>query len=111
MESGTITAETVNLTNNELHEFAVGIMAGTHVASWLIPSQDASVLTSVFMPFTFMDEIALKNFSAKFAHVVGRPSDRMGSSINGYPIHLGMTGITQADANKIMEKIKLLETI
>jgi len=110
-ESGKIDGKSVPLTEEQIRDIAIGAVAGSHFISWQLPERDMNLLQSIFMPFIFMDEIDLKEFTATFAHVVGLPGDRIGMAINGYPIHSGMQGVTQTDAEKIIAKIKLVESI
>lgn len=114
IKSGSFTAEPryVPKTDEEIREIAMGIHKNSIFISWQIAEHDAGLLTSIFMPLVFLDDITRKEMMRDGIDVLySYMSEAVGGSINGYPMFFGFGMLNRADNQRVVDKLNQIREL
>jgi hypothetical protein len=104
------TSEYVRKTNQEIRELALGMRSGTVFGSWMLRDYEKDLLTNVFMPLIFMNDIQHKAIVRdNIAHFYGYLKDAAPRAINGLPIFYSMFMINAEDCLRLKAAGEALE--
>ena len=97
------------MTPEEIKELATDTFKEKVFFSTMLREIDKHLLTSIFMPVMFMDNIQIKQLEKD--EVVGFYEyfeKALPRSINGYPMFMSMKSITKDDLEKVQELVEKL---
>lgn len=101
------------LTDEEVKEFALGIIQGTIFTEAMVRPQDRSLLGMIFMPLMFSElspEVrgAMEKSPPGICYARMNSRNMAGRSINGYPIFWSCAFLSRADTDRVQDKYEQL---
>lgn len=94
-----------SLTDDEVNQLAKRLYRNEIFPSWWIREHDAHLITSIFMPLVFVDEITRKQWVADgIAHFYGEYGNGPNMGVNGYPIFFSFGILNNEDAKRVNDK-------
>lgn len=98
----------VRKTKDEIRQLALDNMAGQVFGTWQMRESDLSVIRSVFLPLSFINDFIMKGWERdEIMHFYGHLKDSFNRSINGMPCFHSFYVINQSDLER-MRKIQTL---
>lgn len=114
ISSGSFSDESqyVPKTDAEIKDIAMGIHKNSIFISWQIAECDSGLLSSIFMPLVFLDDVTRKEMMRDGVDTLyANMSDAVGGSINGYPIFFAFGMLNANDAVRVSEKLKQIREV
>jgi hypothetical protein len=94
-------------TPEQIKELAMQIYRNEVFTSWMIRKHDIGLLTSIFMPLVFIDELMRKGMIRdKVHHFFANMSEAGPMTINGYPVFFSMGMLDAHDGLLVDAKVK-----
>lgn len=102
----------VRKTDEEIKKLAIDILGGGVFTSWMIRKGDEHLVTSIFMPLIFLDDIQRKAMLRDgVVHFYQSYSAAGPLAINGYPIFDSFYSLDREDVERIAKKMKQIEEL
>jgi hypothetical protein len=100
------------LTDLEVADMARKIYRNEIFTSWMIHQSDEGLITGIFMPLMFIDEVTRREMIRdKIAHFYADMGEAGPRTINGYPIFMSMGMLNGPDAKRIHDKYLEIKTL
>lgn len=100
------------LTDAEIADFAKKIYRNEIFVSWMVCKGDMHLLTSIFMPLLFIDDITRRGMIRDGIQHFWAPMSEAGPmGVNGYPMFFSFGMWNQSDAGRIHTKLKEISTL
>lgn len=112
MEHGTFEAASqyVPITDELVKEIAVKYQSGDIFGSWQIAEHDMHLVSSIFMPLVFIDEITRKEFLRDGRlYYYSEMKEAGPRSINGYPMFMSLSSLNLDDVKRVLAKAEAIQ--
>lgn len=98
--------------DEEIKKLAIDILGGGIFTSWMIRKGDENLVTTIFMPLIFLDDIERKRMVRDgVVHFYNHYSSAGPRAINGYPIFESLYTLDREDVERIVKKMKQIEEL
>jgi hypothetical protein len=98
--------------DEEIKKLAIDILGGGVFTSWMIHRGDEHLVTTIFMPLVFLDDIERKRMVRDgVVHFYNSYSAAGPRSINGYPIFESLYTLDRGDVDRIVNEMKQIEEL
>ncbi len=95
------------LSDDEVRTLAMECHADRIFGSWMIREGDERLMMTIFLPLTFLDDIALKEMRRDgVVHCYAVMADAMPRGINGYPCFATLRMLNVDDCERLRLKLK-----
>jgi hypothetical protein len=108
IETGEVSgvSQYVPLSEERLKQLAIDSLNGQVFGTWMIPEQDANLISSIFMVVALMDDISRKELRRDgIVHLYEEWAKAGPRSINGYPMFMSAGMLNADDCVRLQKKI------